>query len=260
MEPRVPTLEMLWEVHDASDVLGARFGFIDGAAEAGRWVAAMCDEYWGVRVDTCDRIVMSDQNVMAWVDTASGRMLAKWSVAPDRFPRLAALARLTAWLDARGFPVSAPIAALHGHLQVEVCGASLSLQHEIDGDLLDTTKADQVRAAGAALARLHDALAGYSDDVPGLVAPAPLKTQITGWLGACPEQVPASGHDCLRRLVADTQPDPLPVQLVHGDFRSANVLCDEFGVAAVIDFEEARFRSWDRGAGAVGGHARDALP
>ncbi len=88
---------------------------------------------------------------------------------------------------------------------------------------------------------MHDALAGYSDDVPGLVAPAPLKTQITGWLGACPEQVPASGRDCLRRLVADTQADPLPVQLVHGDFRSANVLCDEFGVAAVIDFEEARF-------------------
>lgn len=228
------------ELHDATDVLESRFGFIDGAAEAGRWVVAMLDEYWGVRVDTYDRIVMSDQNALAWVDTASGRMLAKWSVAPDRFPRLAALARLTAWLDARGLPVAAPIAALHGHLQVEVGGASLSLQREIGGDLLDTTKADLVRAAGAALARLHCALAGYPDDVPGLVAPAPLKTQIIGWLDACPEHVPASARDCLRRLVTDTHRDPLPVQTVHGDFRSANVLCDEFGIAAVIDFEEAR--------------------
>lgn len=240
-EPCVPTLEMLWEVHDAADVLESRFGFSDGADEAGQWVVAILEEYWGVQVDACDRIVMSDHNALAWVDTASGRMLLKWSTTSDRFPRLAALARLTAWLDARGLPVSLPIASVDGRRQVEVGGTSLSFQREIDGNLLDTTKSAHVRAAGVALARLHDALADYPEEVPGLLAPsAPLKTRITGWLGACPQHVPVAGRDCLRRLVADTQFDPLPVQLVHGDFRSANVLCDDFGVAAVIDFEEAR--------------------
>lgn len=35
--------------------------------------------------------------------------------------------------------------------------------------------------------------------------------------------VPATALDCLRGLVADT--DPLPVQLVHGDVRSASLPC-----------------------------------
>ncbi len=242
-ETHAPTLEMLWEAHDPSGAIETRFGFSDGAA-AGRWVATTLDEYWGVRVDSCERIVMSDRNALAWVGTPSGRMLAKWSVAPERFRRLAALARLTAWLDGQGLPVSAPVAALDGGLQVEVDGASLCLQREIDGSLLDTTDPDQVRAAGAVLARLHDALAVYpdADRVPELVAPSkPLGAQVTEWLDSGPDRVPATARDALRRMVADTPPDPLPTQLVHGDFRSANVLCVGPDVAAVIDFEEARF-------------------
>lgn len=42
------------------------------------------------------------------------------------------------------------------------------------------------------------------------------------------------------RLVADAPTEELPTQLVHGDFRSSNVLCIGSKVAAVIDFEEAR--------------------
>jgi homoserine kinase type II len=53
---------------------------------------------------------------------------------------------------------------------------------------------------------------------------------------------PAPGFVCLGncRLVADAPRGPLPTQLVHGDFQSANVLCAGSDVAAVIDFEEAR--------------------
>lgn len=242
-ETHVPTLEMLWEANDPGAALEKRFGFSDGAA-AGRWVVTTLDEYWGVRVDSCERIVISDHNALAWVGTPSGRMLAKCSVAPERFPRLAALARLTAWLDGEGLPVSAPVVALDGSLQVEIDGASLSLQREIVGDLLDTTEPDQVRAAGAVLARLHGALAVYPDPdrVPELVAPStPLAAQVTGWLDSCPEHIPATARDALRRLVVDAPLDPLPTQLVHGDFRSANVLSAGSDVAAVIDFEEARF-------------------
>jgi hypothetical protein len=32
---------------------------------------------------------MSGGNALAWVGAPSGRLLAKWSVVPERFPRLA---------------------------------------------------------------------------------------------------------------------------------------------------------------------------
>jgi homoserine kinase type II len=69
----------------------------------------------------------------------------------------------------------------------------------------------------------------------------PLAEKINGWLDSCPDHVPAAAQDALRRLVADADPDPLPTQLVHGDYRSANILVAGPGIAAVIDFEEARF-------------------
>lgn len=233
---------MLWEADDAGDALETRFGFSDGAA-AGRWVVTTVVEQWGVRVGSCERIVISGHNALAWIRTPSGPMLAKWSVAPELFSGLAALARLTAWLEEKGLPVSAPVAALDGRIQVEIDGASLGLQRKIDGDLLDINDLDQVRAAGAVLARLHDTLAAYPDvdQMPGLVPPsASLAARVIGWLDSCPEHVPATARAALRRMVADTYSEPLPTQLVHGDFRSANVLCAGSTVAAVIDFEEAR--------------------
>jgi homoserine kinase type II len=44
----------------------------------------------------------------------------------------------------------------------------------------------------------------------------------------------------LRQLVAGAPADLPPTQLVHGDFRSSNILCSGAEIAAVIDFEEAR--------------------
>lgn len=233
---------MLWETHDPRRALEGRFGFSDGES-AGRWVAAMLDEHWGVRIHSCERVVISDRNALAWVGTPSGRMLAKWSVALERFPRLSEIARLTRWLDGQGLPVSTPVPAADGRLQVEVDGVSMFLQREIEGALLDTADPDQVRAAGAVLARLQDALAAYpdADRVAALTgSPDPLTRRLTDWLDSGAEHVPTTARDTLRRLVADAPADPLPPQLLHHDFRSANVLCAGAEVAAVIDFEEAR--------------------
>lgn len=243
MTPKsAPTLEMLWEADKPSDALRTRFGFPDAAA-AGRWVTATLAEHWGVRVDFCERIVMSDRNALAWVGSPDGHMIAKWSVAPERFLRLSALARLTVWLDDQGLPVNAPVATPDGHHQIAVDGVSLCLQREVAGHLLDTTDEDEVRAAGAVLARLHASLATYPDarQVPGLVTrTTTLTTEVTGWLDRVPDHVPATARDSLRQLVAAAPDTPLPSQLVHGDFRSANVLWAGSQVAAVIDFEEAR--------------------
>jgi homoserine kinase type II len=237
-----PVLEMLWEAHDPRQALDGRFGFSDGQA-AGGWVAAMLDEHWGVRIDSCERIVMSAGNALAWVGTPSGRLLAKWSVVLDRFPRLAETARLTSWLHGRGLPVSAPLPARDGCLQVEVGRVSMGLQREIVGDLLDTTDVDQVRAAGAVLARLQDALAAYprADQMPEPAVPSkPLKARIIDWLDSRADHPPVAARDTLRGLVTSAPPDRLSRQLVHFDFRSANILWHRGVVAAILDFEEAQ--------------------
>jgi len=242
IESRVPVLEMLWEPHDPRHALDGRFGFGDEGA-AGRWVAAMLDEHWGVRIDCCERIVMSGGNALAWVGTPSGRLLAKWSVVPERFPRLAETARLTSWLHGRGLPVSAPVPARGGRLQVEVGRVSMGLQREIVGDLLDTADLNQVRAAGAMLAQLQDALAAYpdADQLPALaVAAKPLTARVTDWLDSRADHLPMAARDTLRGLVTSAPPDRVARQLVHFDFRSANILWARGEVAAILDFEEAQ--------------------
>ncbi|WP_346134461.1 phosphotransferase [Lentzea roselyniae] len=239
-ESHAPVVEMLWEAHDPLGALGGRFGFEDEQA-AGRWVATALGEHWGVRVLSCERIVISAHNALAWVGTPDGRMIAKWSVVQELFPRLVEVARLTRWLDGRGIPVSVPVPALDGRLQVEVAGASMGLQHEVEGELLDVTDAGQVREAGAVLARLQDALAAYPDG--DLVAafggpPLPLTARVTGWLDSSAGHLPGTARDALRSMLGGVPAGRLPAQLVHRDFRSANVLWAGGEVAAILDFEE----------------------
>jgi homoserine kinase type II len=241
-DSHVPVVEMLWEAHDPLGALEERFSFGD-AVSVGHWVAATLHEHWGIRIGSCERIVISGRNALAWATTPSGRLLAKWSVAPERFPRLAQIARLTRWLDGNGLPVSPPVQSLDGRLQVEVGEVSMGLQRVIHGDFLDVADAEQVQAAGAMLARLHHALATYPDAdqvVPPEGRPKPLAARVTDWLDSDSEHVPEAARDALRRLVADAPADRPTTQLVHGDFRSSNVLCTGPRIAAVIDFEEAR--------------------
>lgn len=239
---QMPTVEMLWETHDPQNVLEERFGFGDGLSAA-RWVAATVQDHWDIRIDSCERIVISDRNALAWVTTPCGELLLKWSVAPARFLRLSQIAQLTHWLDGHGLPVSAPMPSTDGRLQVEIEDVSMCLQRVVHGDLLDVKEPEQVRASGAILARLHHALADYpSADqiVPPDGGPTPLADRITRWLGSAGEHIPEAGRHALRRLVDGGQADLLPTQLVHGDFRSSNILCTGTEIAAVIDFEEVR--------------------
>lgn len=239
---QMPTVEMLWEPHDPQEALEERFGFGD-VASAARWVAATVEDRWDIRVDSCERIVISDRNALAWVTTPSGELILKWSVAPARFLRLSSIAQLTYWLDGQGLPVSAPMRSTDGRLQVQTKAVSMCLQRLVQGDLLDVNEPEQVRASGATLASLHHALADYpgTDQIlPANAGPRPLAERITRWLCSAGEHVPEVARNAMRRLVSDAPADRLPTQLVHGDFRSSNILCTDGKIAAVIDFEEAR--------------------
>lgn len=236
------TLEMLWERADPAQVLRSRFGFTDVDA-AEDWVIRALERWWGVGVVLCERIVMSDHNALAWVETAEGRMLLKWSIAPEGFERLAFAADLTTWLAERGLPVSAPVPTPDGRVQVEDDGVSMGLQHVIGGTLLDVRDPAQVHAAGATLARFHDALRDRPDRARAAGVrppPTPLVQQVAGWLEAAPMHLPERVQRTLRRRLEAAPSDDLPVQIVHGDYRAANVLCADSDVVAVIDFEDLR--------------------
>ncbi|MFE6511027.1 phosphotransferase enzyme family protein [Nocardioides sp. NPDC057767] len=198
-------ISMLWESADPGVALAERFGFAS-AADAVGWLGGVLAEHWGLRVGSCERLVISDANCLAWITVDGCRMIAKWSMRQRMFARLAAVARLTAWLGEQGIPVSLPQAARDGRVQVEVDGFSLGLQRVVEGELLDITDPVQVRAAGKMLALMHLAMADY------------------------PEQVPAG------------EPRTPGTQLVGNDFRSANILWADGRIAAVLDLEETTYR------------------
>lgn len=233
---------MLWEQDDPATALSERFGFADVTAVVD-WVSMTLQHYWQIEVVCCERIVMSFKNALVWIQTPHGRMLVKWSIMTPWFPRLAVLADITAWLDRCGLPVSAPVPTTEGQRQVEVDGVSISLQRHVDGELLEFTDVRQVSAAGVTLARLHDALSSYPDAERVAVLEQQSETlaaRITGWLATEHPRAPAAALEVLRRQLAAAPAAALPTQLVHGDFRAANILMTGEDVAAVLDFEEAR--------------------
>lgn len=224
-------MEMLWESTDPHEALTKRFGF-HTTSSAAEWITEVLEQHWNLRVTRCDALVISDRNVVAWLDVGGRRLITKWSSVPHRFSHLKNAARLVAWLDARGLPVAAPIPASDGSLLVEFGGhrrgrlrSRLPLPGSrflvgvlpvVSGELLSVEDPRQVEDAGRMLATLHDALAAY----PGHFGGRGRRT---------------------------------PMQVVHNDFRSANLLHDGDGITAVLDFEEVKHdtRGSDLGKSAV---------
>lgn len=193
-------LSMLWESTDSTTALSERFGFTN-TDHATSWLAKTIADAWARRLDRCDHLVISASNMLAWLTVDGQEVIAKCSVDSERFSRLTEVDTLVGWLDSEHMPVAAPIATRDGQLRVERDGYSLGLSPFVEGDLLDVGDTAQVEAAGQMLARLHQTLAAY----PG--------------------------------TFGDSQRGP-DQQLLHGDFRSANILHEGLGIAAVLDFEE----------------------
>jgi homoserine kinase type II len=200
-----PIVSMLWESVDPAAALSERFGFADAVSAVG-WMVDTVWDAWAIAIHDCERLVISDRNLLAWIKSDDERFIVKWSVSPSLFPRLADTAALIMWLQTRGIPVAAPVPARDGRLRVEVNDVSFGVCPVIDGDLLDSADSAQVTQAGQMLATLHEALAAY---------PHPIE-------GGSPR-----GRE----------------QLVHNDFRSANILHDGTSIQAVLDFDDVTYRT-----------------
>lgn len=73
-----------------------------------------------------------------------------------------------------------------------------------------------------------------------LSVPPPLTEQIAGWVTSNPPTLPPKARDILGRMLEQDQADLSPLQMVHGDYRAANILCNGSAVVCVLDFEELR--------------------
>ncbi|HEX8497252.1 MAG TPA: phosphotransferase [Actinomycetales bacterium] len=235
-------LSMLWESGEPRDALRERFGF-DTFETVAEWTSRALEETWGITVAGCLRMVISDQNAVLWVSSDRGDLVVKWSRARAHFGGLEATTRLLRLLAARGVPVAAPIATVDGLDRVALDGPagalSVAVQPELSGHWLDVTDDAAVRSAGACLARVHRALgASRQDEAPAMSRPAALDARIDEWL--------AGGHrgpapEASRRLAGLVSRAPElddSVQLVHNDFRAANILTRDSRVVGVLDFDD----------------------
>jgi Ser/Thr protein kinase RdoA (MazF antagonist) len=239
---------MLWESTEPRSALQERFG-LDGFDEAVGWVTKSLAHAWAIDVEACDRIVISDNNAIAWVRTNQGALVAKWSRARDKFVRLTAVADLLKVLHKQGVPVAPPLTSLDGQHRVIISSGSsplsMTVQPQIAGDLLDTTDETAVRRAGACLATLHSALAIHRDN--RLIEGEPgrsldLHRRIGTWLELEDRGMAPTASARLRDQIASLPQIDSEPQLIHNDYRASNVLAAGSEILAVIDFDEV---AWD---------------
>ena len=243
-----PSLQptMLWESSNPDTVLAQRFHFAT-TDKATHWLADRIGRTYGLTVVSVDRLVMSSYNLLAWLTTTQGALLAKCCAFVAAHQRLRQVGELVVWLGQMQLPVAAPLVATVGSVQVLCDHLSLSLQRVISGELLDPTQLVQAERAGVTLAQLHQALATYPY-ATALATPAPvpsLLTQIEQWVqqkkATLTDPTLTANVTRLLAQVSQLATSPLATQLVHGDYRAANVLWRENEIAAILDFEEVRW-------------------
>nr|WP_240977563.1 phosphotransferase [Planctomonas sp. JC2975] len=240
---------MLWEQTDPRNALRERFGF-ERYEDAVSWLGEELARSWALDVVACDRILISAHNAIAWVRTANQHLVVKWSHASPLFPRFSAVSDLVGRLHDAGLPVVPQVASVNGESRVVVrprgVQLSMAVQRSVEADHLDVVDDEAVGNAGAVLARLHRALAACPDDRldhnpqrNGETAPpADLRARMTRWLD---EDDAGRAPDASARLRVDLEslrPIGVPQQLVHGDYRSGNILTAGSEVVAVLDFDE----------------------
>jgi Ser/Thr protein kinase RdoA (MazF antagonist) len=178
-----------------------------------------------------------------------GALVAKWSRAQDQFVRFTAIADLLQALHKQGVPVAPPLAWVDAQHRVIIHSGSsplsMTVQPQIDGDLLDTTDETAVRQTGACLATLHSALAIHRDSRLIEVAPGrslDLRQRIETWLELEDAGTAPTASARLRdQIVSLPQIDSEP-QLIHNDYRASNILTAGSEILAVIDFDGV---AWD---------------
>lgn len=188
-------------------------------------------------------------NTVVRLRTASGRYIVKWHHGYIGREQLQAECRLLDWLGHHNLPFATPryLRDRFGSWWTEAQGDPVTVQPFLPGKTLDPDDPVQMRAAGATLGVLHQALARYEAEAGstgGLVnrlypvrlgETTSMKWSATDaavgdWLLSASAGVDATMGGHARTL---------PVQLIHGDLVPGNLFWDGHRVSAVLDFEFA---------------------
>ncbi|CAN5881153.1 hypothetical protein BH23ACT2_BH23ACT2_24170 [soil metagenome] len=146
-------------------------------------------------------------------------------------------------------------ARVTAHIDGEALGPRI-----VRDDRYGAARARLAQQCGRALAAIHSI---ETDRVPGLEPVEPL-ARLRNGLDLVGEARPA--FELALRWLHDHEPPPRPASVVHGDFRLGNLIVDETGLRAVLDWELTHLgdptedlgwlcvRSWRFGGpGVVGG-------
>jgi homoserine kinase type II len=232
-------LSMLWETVQPEPALRERFGF-NSFNEARGWVGQVLGETWGLTVLRCPRMVISDQNAIVWAESDRGALVVKWSRAHESFGLLDASTRLLRKVAEQGVPAATPFPTVDARDRVVLDGPigalSVTVLPELTGDWLNVDDQKAVWSAGVCLAEVHRALGPI--DPPG--AGDDPKQRIEGWLAGADRGFAPEASRRLAELLSTAPELDDKRQLVHNDFRAANILTQGATITAVLDFDEVR--------------------
>jgi len=178
------------------------------------------------------------ENTNYRIETAQGRFVLTLFEGRTDEASLPFCLGLTAWLASRGFPAPRPLEDRAGGWLGRLNGrAAAVIEWKTGAWLRAPSEADQM-SAGAVLARLHQAAAGYPGRRVNPVGPAAWRRLADRCAAG------ASGED--RRLLdaveaglarlGDPFTDDLPRGAIHADYFPDNVLFEDGRAAGVIDF------------------------
>lgn len=176
------------------------------------------------------------------VDTARRELILRRD--PPNAPDAAGMAReAQCFLACAKAEVPVPILLAHGD-GTDGVGSPYLLMERLEGETLPQRLLRDVRWAtvrprltgqfGEILGRIHSV---SPEDVPLLEQRDDPLNDLRVIHASFGEARPAM--ELIFRRLADSRPDPVAPTLVHGDFRNGNLLIDDTGVRAVLDWELA---------------------
>lgn len=237
-------LSMLWEAAAPAAALAERFQFASAEAAA-EWLAEALREDYGVRVEAVERLAISSYNLLAWLATDEGPLFAKACAALIYHPLLERMGELAIWLGGQGLPVAPALTGRDGLPQQRRGHLTVGLQRRVAGDLLDPADQAQAEAAGRELGRLHRALARYPradrlSALPSRTSAEELEVTLErmGRRAEPPAPAEAAALAALAARLPALRAIDAPLQLIHRDYRSANLLWAGGRLAAVLDWED----------------------
>jgi Ser/Thr protein kinase RdoA (MazF antagonist) len=135
-----------------------------------------------------------------------------------------------------GVPCCTPLRTADGEVGFAMADAAITVRPFVEGARLDRNQLPQVTVAGTTLGLLHAALSGWQLD-----RPEPSRWDASFWSGEHdPPTLQDAELDAWNATFTASRGQDLARGVVHGDFWAGNLVWAAGGVAAVIDWAEAR--------------------